>query len=36
MSNWKLLGRFIGFGLELAFIAGLIWGFAALAWWIAG
>ena len=36
MSNVKLFGRFLGFALELVFIGGLIAGFVALAWWIAG
>ena len=36
MTNWQLIGKFIGFALELAFIAGLIYGGVALAWWLAG
>lgn len=36
MSNVKLFGRFLGFALELVFIASLIAAFVALVWWIAG
>jgi hypothetical protein len=36
MSNIKLLGRFLGFLLELGFICLLIWGGVMLAWWVAG
>jgi hypothetical protein len=36
MTRWQLFGKFLGFGLEIAFIGLLIWGGVMLAWWIAG